>query len=462
LQSWPDLMPETADLVQRAAALRNAQRMEEAYEAIGQAARQNPNDPRAAFGLAQISFETWRPAADLFAVAHQFAPDTPDLTRNHALALSAEGQADAAEALLEGRLGVNPGWIDGHKTLATLRLTGGAGDSFDASYARAVHAEPANIALRMAWFQHHAIARDWDRARTIIADARSAIGRSRSLDLAALFIASESGEGEADFAPFLNIRDPGTDLCHVRHHLRAAQPKEAEAIAARYAGTPSERIFWPYLSLCWRILDDPRASWLDGAPLCKRTFDLDCSDQELAQLADTLRGLHRMKSAYPEQSVRGGTQTDRQLFFHPDPTIQSVKAKIMSSVATYIADLPPCDASHPLLGPNREKSLLLEGSWSVRLTGSGFHASHTHPKGWISSAFYVSIPDQAEMGQGRSGWLAFGAPPAELDLNLSGHAEIEPKPGKLVLFPSTMWHNTRAIAAGERLTIAFDIKLPAH
>ena len=37
---------------------------------------------------------------------------------------------------------------------------------------------------------------------------------------------------------------------------------------------------------------------------------------------------------------------------------------------------------------------------------------------------------------------------------------IEPKPGRLVLFPSTMWHGTEPFAAGERLTVAFDVARP--
>ncbi|MFN5127999.1 MAG: putative 2OG-Fe(II) oxygenase [Sphingomonadaceae bacterium] len=34
---------------------------------------------------------------------------------------------------------------------------------------------------------------------------------------------------------------------------------------------------------------------------------------------------------------------------------------------------------------------------------------------------------------------------------------VEPKPSRLVLFPSTMWHGTNPIESGERLTVAFDI-----
>jgi len=34
---------------------------------------------------------------------------------------------------------------------------------------------------------------------------------------------------------------------------------------------------------------------------------------------------------------------------------------------------------------------------------------------------------------------------------------IEPKPGRLALFPSWMWHGTRPFAEGERITVAFDV-----
>jgi hypothetical protein len=43
---------------------------------------------------------------------------------------------------------------------------------------------------------------------------------------------------------------------------------------------------------------------------------------------------------------------------------------------------------------------------------------------------------------------------------LAPYRLVEPKPGRLVLFPSTMWHGTRPFPAGERLTIAFDIARP--
>ncbi len=434
--------------------------MEGALEAITQAVDQNPHDPRAAFGMAQLSFETWRPAAELFAKVQALVPGNPDILRNHALALAAEGEGVAAEALLEHALRQNPAWLDGHRVLAAQRITSGERETFDCSFAEAVAADPANGALRMMWFQQHSTLKDWARAGTILADARAALPDHRGLQLAELYLASESGAARDDpslFDSVADLADPGLDLCRVRHHLRGGDPTRAEAIAMRHVKSPQARLFWPYLSLCWRLTGDERAAWLDGDPVYSANFDLDFSAAELAQLADVLRSLHRMNAPYPEQSVRGGTQTDRQLFFHPDPAIQAAKAKITEAVQSYIANLPAADHSHPLLGPPRDLPIRFEGSWSVRLAGGGHHSSHTHVLGWISSAFYVALPDAEEAPAGQ---LAFGSPPPELDLPLGPYRHIDPRPGRLALFPSTMWHCTEPFAAGERLTIAFDVKLP--
>jgi tetratricopeptide (TPR) repeat protein len=449
-----------ADLIKRAAALREAQQMEEALEAIMQAVQRDASDPRAAFGLAQISFETWRPAATLFATARKLSPANPDLIRNHALALAAEGDDFAAISVLEEALAKQPGWIDGHRTLASLHTSRGDRLAADKCYSDACRSEPSDQARWMVWFHYHALSRNWDEARRILNDAEAKIGPKRAFDLAAIFLACESGTAVDDdhlFDAYEAMGDPGLDLCHVRHCLRLGRVPQAEIVAARHIGKSSARMFWPYLSLCWRLQDDARAQWLDGDPLYARTFDLDFSDSELSTLAAFLRGLHRMKAPYPEQSVRGGTQTDRQLFFHHDPLIQRVRAKIGSGVATYVAGLSAPDPNHPLLSFDRNQNLF-EGSWSVRLAAGGFHSSHTHVKGWISSAFYVALPGEEERGSAPAGWLALGTPPPELNLDLSPTALFEPKVGRLLLFPSTQWHSTIPFDAGERLSIAFDVR----
>ncbi|MCB2057096.1 MAG: hypothetical protein KDE30_04185, partial [Novosphingobium sp.] len=80
-----------------------------------------------------------------------------------------------------------------------------------------------------------------------------------------------------------------------------------------------------------------------------------------------------------------------------------------------------------------------------------------HPQGWISAALYLAVPEGL---QGEAGQLALGESPADLGLNLPPHAMVNPRPGRIALFPSYMWHGTRPFGAGERMTIAFDIARP--
>ena len=445
--------------LRRALALREEQDMEGARDAAADAARLAPDDPQIALAHAHLSYESWQPAAVLFERARMLAPGLPDILRGHAAALNAEGEGAAARALLTQTLAKQPGWIDGHKLLTTWRTTDGEGDGFDRSFADGCAAEPGNLSLRLAWFHVLATTRRWGDARRIIAEGEAHFGAQRAFDIARVFLASESDQASCDLALFdrvADVRDVGLDLCQVRFWLRNQVPAQAVAIAERHIAGPAARTFWPYLSLAWRLLDDAKAAWLDGNPLFVETCDLELSASELSTLSVRLRRLLTMQAPYPEQSVRGGVQTDRHLFFNPDPAIQNVRRRVGEAVAAYVARLPTLIPDHPLLAAPRD-SIPFEGSWSVLLRGQGFHAPHTHNRGWISSALYVDLPDAP--GPAPAGWLAFGIPPAELGLDLAPYRTVEPRPGRLVLFPATMWHCTMPFDDGERLSLAFDVGL---
>jgi hypothetical protein len=113
------------------------------------------------------------------------------------------------------------------------------------------------------------------------------------------------------------------------------------------------------------------------------------------------------------------------------------------------------DPQHPL-GARRSGDYRVKGCWSVKLRAGGHHVNHLHPEGWLSSADYVALPPGLGEGDARAGWIKFGEP--RLPLPACGiERMVEPKVGRLVLFPSYMWHGTVPFAAGERLTIAFDV-----
>ena len=82
------------------------------------------------------------------------------------------------------------------------------------------------------------------------------------------------------------------------------------------------------------------------------------------------------------------------------------------------------------------------GSWSVRLHTSGFHTNHVHPRGWISSACYIELPDGMSDARTQDGVLTFGEPGIATTPVLSAEYSVRPSVGLLVLFPSYFWHGT--------------------
>jgi len=414
-----------------------------------------------AFGLAQTRYELGDPAADLFARAATLTPGNRDLLRNHALALISESRGDEARSLLETELARDPGWLDGHKALATLEWTSGNRSSFSASLALACCKQPTNPALWVAWFRNLAQARDWAGALAVLAEAEQHLGPTPAIQVSRLFVAVESGAAQADelIAATAQFRGDVSSLCRIRHALRQGDPARAEAEALPLTAGPSAALYWPYLSLAWRLQGDARAEWLDQPERLIRTFDCGWNPAELGELAAVLRSLHTAAEPYLEQSVRGGTQTDRSVLLRREPALQKIKARLLELMREYVGGLPPPDPAHPLLGAPRG-DLLIEGSWSVRLASQGYNVPHTHAMGWLSTAFYVALPDPAEMGLAPAGHIAFGQPPAELGLALDPYRTIAPEPGKLAVFPSTTWHATVPFEQGERLVIAFDIRRP--
>jgi hypothetical protein len=173
-----------------------------------------------------------------------------------------------------------------------------------------------------------------------------------------------------------------------------------------------------------------------------------------AALEEELTHLHPQRREFLGQSLRRGTQTAGHLFGGGHKLVDRLKMRIDEAVARYIAALE-ADAAHPLRG-RRGNSFTYNGSWSSRLGDCGFHVNHIHPMGWISSCYYVGLPATVADEDARQGWIKFGEP--DFDAKLPIRRAIQPRLGRLVLFPSYMWHGTIPFHGEEkRTTIAFDV-----
>lgn len=177
-------------------------------------------------------------------------------------------------------------------------------------------------------------------------------------------------------------------------------------------------------------------------------------------LAKELEKLHLTKTQPFDQTLRNGTQSLNDLFKNctsNNRCIQILKNLFDEAIQKYTKKLFGKD-DHPFI-KNIPGQIKILGSWSVRLKENGFHTNHFHPKGWLSSVYYVSLPEIVEEEDRlKRGWLKFGEP-GHNKYNLLADKWIAPKVGRLILFPSYFWHGTEPFQSKEhRLTVAFDAK----
>lgn len=436
---------------------REQERRELAIPALQRAVELAPNEPLIVHGYARTLLEAGLPSVEPFARAMKLSPNRPDVVRGMVAALAAEGRVDDAIAGLEMALRSSPLWNEGHNLLAQMRWANGDRTGFTRSFDDALARHPDKLDLRRDQLVQLMHAEQWDEALARIESGRAAMGDNALFVAYEAHVRSESGELEAadrlfDRLPAAAVAD--IDVRRVRHLLRSGRAGEASALLDQWLDTGEQLLFWHYAATAWRLTGDERLDWLQGDERFVGVYDLTAELPPLDTLAATLRGLHQAKGQPLAQSVRGGTQTDGNLFHRIEPELVQLREAIRGAVQRHAAQLPPSDPAHPLLRA-RPGSIRFMGAWSVRLAGGGHHSNHVHPHGWLSSALYIVLPP--DLGREQAGWFTLGEPQAELGLDLPPTRAIEPKPGRLVLFPSWMWHGTRPFREGERMTVAFDV-----
>lgn len=415
-----------------------------------------PNDFGVAHLRARVALDAGLPAVELYERTLRIGQD--DISQLGMIeAIQAEQGIAAAIARLDRLLAGDPGWIPAHTYLARLRCLAAEHDHMTDSFERALAATPRDVFLWRELIITLLNAGRFEAVLDAIARARAAAGPHPTFDANEAVCVDNVGEHERAerlFAPLAGVDEVDLIVHRARNQFRLGRPERAGALVEPKLASDAHLVA-TYVSLAWRLTGDPRWGWLEGDDRLIGVYDLEMPD--LDGLAAHLRSLHRSAHEPLEQSVRGGTQTDGQLLLRIEPEIQALRRLLTAAVERHIAQLPPLDPGHPTLGQRRDGPVRFAGSWSVRLAGGGHHSNHFHPEGWLSSAFYVALPDEA---RAQEGWLELGGLRGELGLDLPPIRLIEPKPGRLVLFPSTMWHGTVPFASGERLTAAFDVARP--
>jgi Flp pilus assembly protein TadD len=424
-------------------------------------------------GLALARTEQPEEALRQMAQARIHREDLPLAERDRATALQRLGRTEEALALYRSAIARNPLDLGAHTELNKLLYREGDDAAFLKSYDEAfaknrqesqlpfakgaallgLHRyEPALEAFAQALH----LAPDDPVVLNCYAVTAGALGRAEeavAMHERSAALSPDGINGNSNFATTL---------------LRVGDPQRAlQMLAGNLQRAPLDQNTLALMSVAFRALGDPRDAWLMGYDTLVRVFDLEppAGYADIAsfnrELDAYLNAVHTDKREYPDQTLRGGTQSPGDLFSgrYGGGPVAALKTRIDEAVQQYIAALGD-DGRHPLLGRKRQ-DFAYAGSWSSRLHDSGRHTNHIHMRGWISSAYYVAVPDAVDDAEAKRGWIKFGEPNFDARLPDAVKRAVQPKPGRLVLFPSYMWHGTNPFrSTSARTTIAFDV-IPA-
>lgn len=167
------------------------------------------------------------------------------------------------------------------------------------------------------------------------------------------------------------------------------------------------------------------------------------------KLAEELAG-HTSLTFDPKGLVtRQGWQSD-DLADADTPALTTLANLAKDAISTYLVDLPEGDHPFQLARPDKWSLTM----WGTILRPGGEVGAHIHAPNWLSGVYYPDLPDVVSANE--EGWLAMGVLPNELGGGQI-HRRYEPAAGRMILFPSYVWHGTLPFSGDQpRLSIAFD------
>ncbi len=463
-------MTDFTTLTQQAATLKSAGRLDEAIEVYRRALSVAPPTGVAEHNLAAALGDAGDHLAAEQYCREAFARglDAPETWLVRARSLVELRRFEAAEKAFRRALRRRPEMVEAHYEFAQLVwMRTGSRSAALRAIQEDLHRSPQSAGLQLvrarilqysgdlagAGDALDRLAAQWPSELQLLlpaAHVATLAGRSqRALAHArqAVSLAPADGDALAALAYALLAAGEAREAAQVAERLRGLKPLDQQAIALcatawRMTGDTRHRDLNDYADLVRGYPIEPPAAWPD-------------LDSYLGELGTALLKTHPYRSHPFGQSVRHGSQVANITRQSP-PAIRAFPEAVGPVIDRHLAYLGT--GQDPLRSRNTGR-WRIQGMWSVRLGAGGFHASHVHPEGWLSSACHIVLPaDCREDDAGRAGWLQFGEPGMPTQPRLEAEHFVQPQPGHLVLFPSYMWHGTVAFQdKAPRITIAFDI-----
>ena len=398
--------------------------------------------------------------------AHQLAPNSAEILLNLASALAVADRSEEAVATYEAMLMRDPdnpelhAYFNGY--LGVIKHP-----NYLKSYDKALEQNPGDPRFAVPLARRYLLENRGREAIQVLETALSQGSESASLSCELSHVLREQGEFKQALQNARSAVNADPTPASERELATAvmaagADYQEAQALLTSLVEKfPRDQGLWALYATALRYTENAEAyrSLVDYDTTIQ-VREIACQ-QDYATLADfldfirqSLLGLHITQRHPVEQSMLHGTQTLDDLFSRREPAIQQLTAALGEQLTPVIAALPT-HTDHPLYGRNTGH-FKFSNSWSVRLWRGGFHKNHFHSQGWLSSAFYLTVPP--EVARGGEGWIKFGEPGFRARQPLAADYWVKPQEGALVVFPSYLWHGTEPLhTASERMTVGYDI-----
>lgn len=382
-----------------------------------------------------------------------------------ARALSGSLQLDAAEGAYREALRLAPNDPTAHRELAQL-VWMRTGDPMKAQEALAerLAADSDLVSLQIIRAEICGQMGDLEAQADILHDLMQRFGRHPEIlyYAARAALARKDAAGALEFAAAAAAGAPEEDdaaSVYATALLAAAEPRRAlNQIERLRARQPVNQLYIALQATAWRLLGDARyGDWFDydrfvfSAPIgTPRGWA--SGDAYLEDLRASLMEAHRFKKQPFFQSVRDGGQIS-SITKCDDPAMRAFPDAARGPLEAYLDRLGRGDDP---LRARRAGGATLVDAWSVLLPTGGYHVSHVHPAGWLSSACHLQTSEN-DPGAPMAGWLKFGEPGCLTTPALEAQRFVEPEAGRIVIFPSYMWHGVIPFTKGrDRLTVAAD------
>lgn len=455
---------------------------------IDRALRANPQDADALTLLGLVAQRCGKrgEALDAFGRARAADPDNPARLGNHGVALKQAGRHVEAIAAFERALALRPGAAITLANLGSSLIEADRAAEAEAPLRAAIDARPDHVE---AWNNLGVALARTGRRDEAVATYRHTLGLRPTYVEAALNLADVLGDDEEAkiIAGRVLIAHPGhpraANLLAAGHERRGDTMAAIELYRDAFARDPNPAIG---INLAMALLKTgkiPEALALADrllamtpaitTPLALKYIALERSgawtDRDaLLELDRFVQVLDIPYEADFHAALEAELRADPSLVFEPaglvtragrqSGDLASARSPAIAGLARLATDrlaqrhAALAGADHPWLRARPERwSLTL---WGTILAPGGAVEPHIHAPNWLSGVYYPALPDSVAR---TDGGFAIGLFPDAL--GGGGRQQVHaPRPGRMILFPSWMWHATLPFAGeAERISFAFDL-----